>query len=780
MASIDDMMSVLSPPDQGPLANAPIPHTDSAGQPMSSGDIIVHARHPVGGPVPYTPPTGAVPIDQGSEGSPMQAGPAPRSSVDEMMGILGSLTPPTEKSVDTGTPLQATTPEPAVPLDVVPSDMTKGVVSGIEHFYSSIPGIPGTLSDLATRGMDWATAHAIGSLSGTAPEEIEARLQQARESNPLYWKPTIQNVDAALTSLGVPLYNYQPQSIPGNIAKTAGEFLPSAGAGLLGAGKSAMTEGLSAIPSVVSSIGKMVGRAGVPAIASESAGELAHNYFPNNPMAEQVARSAGAFAGSIPGALVEGAGGMLFSGHPDIVTAQAAQRAGVPMSRLALNTQPGLQQIGVGLKSVPFAGTPVSASSTNTIQQIGSAAERAARIPTGAIATPESGGLAMKHGLETYIGPMTTRKVSDLYDKVDMLINPAVRTPLNETATTVSNIAARRGAAYLPGGGKAVKMVMDAVQSPGLSYWGTKDLRTAIREAIGDPQRLAKNMSLSELKQIHSALSKDLRQSVANAGGPQAIAAFERANTYAKLVEGRREQLDKVLGHDRSPEGIAATLERYAGTSSAADIAKLRLARKSVTPSEWNELVSSVIFRMGWDKDGKFSAERFLSAYGDGVHGGISNEGKRVLFGTTGIAAPNVLGNMQSLRQSLDDIATLSRKVKYLHKYENPSGTAQHATTASLATSIGLGLSTGHVAAPLTAIGGILGGYGLARALSAPISAKAVDKWVRAYAVAARNPSAKSAAVVANASRALMSELAVSPQKQRYFGYGTQPRPTVH
>jgi hypothetical protein len=567
-----------------------------------------------------------------------------------------------------------------------------------------------------------------------------AAMHDAQGDQSNYWTP--KTIDAAATNAGVPLYNYQPKSVPGQYAKTIGEFAPMA-----------VNPSGGALPA----LGKFITGGVLPAVASETAGQ-----FTKGTGFEGPARIAGAVLGGAGGTLLDtgaAAAGEMTSGAPDIAAAQAAQRAGVAMPQVALSTKPAMKGVAMGLNSVPFVGTPIRQASDTALSQIGEASSEAAKIPTGGTAVaPAEAGQSMRQGLEDYIGPTTEARIGKMYDNVDTKVNPNIITPLSETQKVVADIAARRTAASLPGNGKAVEHVLDAVQRPGgLTYNGTKTLRTSVREML-KPGRLPADMSGAELKQIYGALTKDLRQSVANAGGSAATAAFERANKYAGLVAERRKQLDKLLGTDKSNEGIVGTIQRLSGTNSAANIALLRAARKAVSPQEWNDLTSAVIGKLGLNREGKFSGDIFVSDYGK-----ISPEAKNILFSSTGVTSTNALGATQSLRQSLDDIARLSNKMKQLQKFGNPSGTAQNLAAAggigAGLGSIATGIMTGSIIEPISALSVLVGGRAIADYLAQPATAEKIAKWMKVYAVSAAHPSFGRATILASATRNLASAL---------------------
>jgi hypothetical protein len=257
---------------------------------------------------------------------------------------------------------------------------------------------------------------------------------------------------------------------------------------------------------------------------------------------------------------------------------------------------------------------------------------------------------------------------------------------------------------------------------------------------------LPEGVSGGELKRIYGALSKDLERSVSSAGGPQAKAAFDRANRYYGLASERRESLAKIVGADGNApaETVFSRIEAMAGSTARADVSKLAQARKAIGSEDWNEVASTVVSRLGRDVEGNFSPQRFVTAYEK-----LSDAGKSVLFRS---------GDKAGLADHLDDIAKVSSRFKELQKFANPSGTGR--------TVLGGGIGTGLWMDPLSTIGTVAGGRALAMALARPASAASVAKLAKAQQALVVSPSASKVAAYTLAARNLISTLelkAVTP-----------------
>lgn len=410
----------------------------------------------------------------------------------------------------------------------------------------------------------------------------------------------------------------------------------------------------------------------------------------------------------------------------------AAERLGVDLPRAVTSDLMPVQQAGKVVSNIPGASVPLRRASEKAIGQMDEAMATA-RAGYGS-SDAATAGQALKEGVTEAIksGPIKQR-VEQLYNEVDGLVNPTVTGPLTNTKQIADAISARRTTSALPTS-KNVAELDEALSRGGLTYDGIKGLRSYFGEMLNGGKEIPQGLSHSEVKQIYGALSKDMRLTIARGGGPDALAAYERAEKAASRWAGVREDLQRIL-NVQNEEGIFARVLQAAGSKSTADVNLLGRVRGAVGPDKWNEVSSALIERLGRAPDGTFSPDRLLGPSG---LGGLSEEGKRLLFRSTG---------KQSHADAIDDIATISRRWKSLNQFANPSGTAQNV--------IGGGLGAGLVMDPVSAITSFAGSYGLSKILAAPASAKAAAQWAQAYASYVKKPTAVTTAALNKASRLL-------------------------
>lgn len=421
-----------------------------------------------------------------------------------------------------------------------------------------------------------------------------------------------------------------------------------------------------------------------------------------------------------------------------LVAAEAAERLGIKLPRAVTSESTTIQQAGKTLTSVPFGGTPLRKASQAAIGQLDDAARTVGQgYGSGSV---QAAGSMARDDLTTFAKKTLTDAVKSKYDDVDALVTQNVVSPLSSTMKAANDIVARRTNMKAGAPSRAVRLVQKALDDPqGLNYHGIKDLRTSVGELLDDPARLASSgMSGAELKQIYAGLSDDLASIVSKAGGDKASAALEKANAFAKRVAGEREAFDRILGRQTSDEGIFAKIQAMAGSTSRADMRNLLRVKAATSKETWGEIASAVVEKMGRDADGKFSPDRFLTAYGK-----LSTNGKKTLFGSEG---------HDVLARSLEDIASVSRRFKQMNQYANPSGTAQH--TGTFAGLLGASLD------PVSTLSAIGGSRVISAALAKPLPAEKIAKWAKAYEAAALKPSVSTITMLQARAKVLSFELA--------------------
>ena len=375
---------------------------------------------------------------------------------------------------------------------------------------------------------------------------------------------------------------------------------------------------------------------------------------------------------------------------------EAAGRIGVEVPKYLATEATAVPQFAAGIRNVPWGGEPVVQSARRLTERLGEAKSDIA----GGATTAESAGEQARQGLASWVKTKSQEPVSAAYKRVDELVNPDWGVPLVNTANEVQSIIRERVNARIPGGSKAADTVMQAIQGP-MDYEGIKRLRTYVGERT--PQDLAiSGINPVENKRIYGALTKDLGNVVREGGGDQAFAAWQEANAIARLTKLQQQTLTKIIGTagDAAPEQVFNRLVTMAGSKAGADLNRLQLAKRAMGQDAWDEIGSAFINRMGTTPEGTFSADRFVTA-----------------FGNMTPAARNELFSGQQ-HAALTDLFTVSKHVQErITRFANPSGTSRGVVS---------GLFGGHLLAdPISALGGLVGTRMVAHALAQPAVVRA-------------------------------------------------------
>lgn len=430
-------------------------------------------------------------------------------------------------------------------------------------------------------------------------------------------------------------------------------------------------------------------------------------------------------------------------GSVDPALFEASGRLGIDLPRFMADESRLTQATAAGLKNVPGGGDVLHEAGDKTLRAIGEA-KQAVTEALGSGSTVAAGDEA-KGALKSWIKEGSKAESNINYGMVDGLVNPDVATPLTSTQKSIGEIVTRRQNAKIPGDSAAVRIVQDAANDAnGLTYQGIKDLRSYLGEMT--PQEMAAaGLSGREVRKLYGALTDDLRVSVERSGGKDALIAFDKANAANRVIEGKREQLVKIIGKDAdaAPEAVIARLAAMAGQKSSANIGRLKLAREAMGPEAWDEVSSAVLNRMGTDRLGEFSIDRFNTAYQ-----ALTKDAKTLLF------------SKPETRQALDDIFTLTSGLeKKLKMYANPSGTAKLTSATQLVMDI--------IHKPLRVVSTLVGAPRLARVLAEPVSAQSTADWVKAYREAVANPNGRTSrqfkAASAKLADLLVKQYSVNP-----------------
>jgi hypothetical protein len=364
---------------------------------------------------------------------------------------------------------------------------------------------------------------------------------------------------------------------------------------------------------------------------------------------------------------------------------------------------------------------------------------------------PVAAGETVRDGIRAWIKGDSEAINRGAYAAVDAVIKPDVTVPLSKTAAAVKEMKRRDIASASADGQKVISLVVEAVERPGgLTYDGVKELRTRIGGRLsGDITE--HGVSQNALKRLYASLSDDLRFSVQRAGvgkggKAKALAAFDRANTTAKQVFAKQEQLKKIIGNDGTATGEAVVerLLTMGNSRKGGDIRRIVHARNVLGKDAWDGVASSILMRMGETKDG-MSIAKFRTAYEETM----SEAARTAFFGKKG--TPH--------RDALDKIARVGQRAEWLQRAGNPSGTGKYAVTTGA-----IFIALQH---PYAVLGAAVGNALIGEILSRSATARATASWMSRYRAYGANATRESRAAAVQAARVLAAKITSDRAEQQ-------------
>lgn len=585
--------------------------------------------------------------------------------------------------------------------------------SGMAKGEAALPGLPGTVGSLLQAGSKKA-----GEALGYTPPE------RSMADRFLSYLPTsAQTTEAAKPY--VPALQQEATTPGQKIAETVGEFAVTPGP----AGKEkTATRALDEASNLAKQFTK---EAVIPGAASELAGQATEGTA-----LEPFARIAGAM---VPGAATSAAGRVGRAINPAGMERNiaAAREAGVDLPAFAAMESPLGGQSAAALQALPIVGAPITEAGIRASEQLGEAANRV-HGQLGST-TPVQAGSAAELGIKNWIkGPAATQ-LEAAFKNLEDTVPAASQTPLRNLQIERDAIVNARRKARLPNEESgATALISRAFEDPTpMDFEGARRLRTEIGNHLDNLYRLPGDVNEGELKTLYSALTKDLESAARQAGGVEGVRSFREANRMTNIIRGQQNRLAKIIGVREgqfAPEKILENINKLALTGTKGDINRLMLARRSMSPRDWEHVSGGIVGQLGRDNAGNFSADRFVTGYNK-----LSAQGRDALFGPPG----------NRVRDSLETIGHLSDQLARVGRHTNVSKTAHvGAYLAAL---------SGMLSNPLTLLPKAVGAYGLARVLSSPATAPYAAGLARALSAAAQKVASPELAMKAPAVRAAYS-----------------------
>lgn len=386
--------------------------------------------------------------------------------------------------------------------------------------------------------------------------------------------------------------------------------------------------------------------------------------------------------------------------------AQAFERAGVTPNLPAITESRGAKVAQNVLLDTPGAGGPVERSVSKMAQETAESVERVA-ASAGQTSTRDQAGRAVVRGIEQFTRPLDINdpgipfsaavrspsrtngfrvKARALFDKIDEFIPGESEVSIANAKEFVTGLGEKFSSA--PKLGKVleaplIKQISKALEDvDALTYSELKFFRSELGAQLASPSIIG-NPSSARMKSLYSALTRDMEEA-ARAAGPEATKAFNRANQFYNAAVKRIEDVLEPILKLKTDESVFEKVLSFASDKGRGGVAQLNALKRSLTPDEFNEVVSVVIRRMGKPPSSSgsviegtdFSPLSFVTNYGR-----LSERGREVLF-------------RPDLQSALDDLLLVSKRQGDITKLRGNSGTPRILIPAAMA---GTAAATGDV-----------------------------------------------------------------------------------
>jgi hypothetical protein len=307
------------------------------------------------------------------------------------------------------------------------------------------------------------------------------------------------------------------------------------------------------------------------------------------------------------------------------------------------------------MASTPLAGasklasklpgsTPINEARTDLSSNIGDAQTNlASKIGSG---DPSAAAAQVGQSLRDF-GPASKVKLNNQAAAVQRsFTNPDATADLANTRDLAQKILNEREGAYgtdpnvamTPG----IDHVLEAATRPGGLTYNQMDL---LRRELWDQPETASN----DVSRLYGALTDDMSEAAFQAGGLRGQQMAKQFKSDAMAVINQRNAVQKMIGGSSNENIYNSIVKAASDRPGQGNLEKLDLAKKVLSPQDWDELTSGAIARLGRKNNlpnGDFDPNKFLTDWNS-----LSPEGKTKLYGPPGTS---------QVRDNLDQLSTLS------------------------------------------------------------------------------------------------------------------------
>lgn len=326
----------------------------------------------------------------------------------------------------------------------------------------------------------------------------------------------------------------------------------------------------------------------------------------------------------------------------------------------------------------------------------------------------ETAGLAVQKGINGKGGFIDKFRQNNavLWNKSDSLIDQTIPVDLANTKAKLSQLVQGGNMGSILDNPK-LSQIKDALDnSATVDYETVRKLRSSIGQKLAGND-LVSDIPKAELKQIYGALSQDI-EVLAQRSSPEALKAFERANSYTSAGHTRIDDYLQRISNKVNPDQVFKDIAK-----GGEGVKAILTVKKSIPTEDWEVVASNVVRRLGRATSGT------QNAVGEDALGDAFSINKFVTdWDKLGPARKAIFSGSEKLDRYSNDLNKIARAASVVKESRAPaanaSGSAQAASRYAAGSAAVGSLVTGNVTPILIASSGVAFNRAGARLMTNP------------------------------------------------------------
>lgn len=326
----------------------------------------------------------------------------------------------------------------------------------------------------------------------------------------------------------------------------------------------------------------------------------------------------------------------------------------------------------------------------------------------------ETAGLAVQKGINGKGGFIDNFRQNNavLWNKSDSLIDQTIPVDLANTKAKLSQLVQGGNMGSILDNPK-LSQIKDALDnSATVDYETVRKLRSSIGQKLAGND-LVSDIPKAELKQIYGALSQDIK-TLAQRSSPEALKAFERANSYTSAGHARIDDYLQRISNKVNPDQVFKDIAK-----GGEGVKAILTVKKSIPTEDWEVVASNVVRRLGRSSSGA------QNAAGEDALGDAFSINKFVTdWDKLGPARKAIFSGSEKLDRYSNDLNKIARAASVVKESRAPaanaSGSAQAASRYAAGSAAVGSLVTGNATPILIAASGVAFNRAGARLMTNP------------------------------------------------------------